>query len=106
MSGKIERDKLGNDATPWESRAGVTRCDPLLRFEDFARAVADFDRCLKPGGLLIIRHSHFRLCDAPVGARFETILRVPQKPFLFGPDNRLLPDCEYPDTVFRKKAGS
>lgn len=88
--------------------AGVTRCDPLLRFEDFARAVADFDRCLKPGGLLIIRHSHFRLCDAPVGARFETILRVPlgaQKPFLFGPDNRLLTDCEYPDTVFRKKAG-
>jgi hypothetical protein len=89
--------------------AGVTRCDPLLRFEDFARAVADFDRCLKPGGLLIIRHSHFRLCDAPVGARFETILRVPlgaQKPFLFGPDNQLLSDCEYPDTVFRKKAGS
>ncbi len=86
--------------------SGIRRCDPLLRFEDFARAVADFDRCLKSGGLLIIRHSHFRLCDASVGERFETILRVPlgaQKPFLFGPDNRLLADREYPNTVFRKK---
>lgn len=85
---------------------GVTRCDPLLLFEDFARAVADFERCLKPGGLLVIRHSHFRLSDAPVGERFETIFSVPlgpQKPLLFGADNRLLPDHEYPDTVFRKK---
>jgi hypothetical protein len=85
---------------------GITRCDPLLRFQDFARAVADFDRCLKHGGLLVIRHSHFRLSDAPVGQHFETALQVPlgsSKPLLFGPDNRLLPDCEYPDTVFRKK---
>ena len=26
------------------------RCDPLIRFEDFSRAVSDFERCLKPGG--------------------------------------------------------
>jgi SAM-dependent methyltransferase len=86
--------------------AGISRCDPLLRFEDFARTVADFERCLRPGGLLVIRRSHFRLCDAPVGKRFEAILRVPygaQKPPIFGPDNRVLPDSEYPDTVFRKK---
>ena len=48
---------------------GVTRCDHLIRFEDFARAVADFERCLKPGGLLIIRHSNFRLRDAPMAER-------------------------------------
>jgi hypothetical protein len=85
--------------------AGITRSDPLLHFEDFACAVADFERCLKPGGLLDIRHSHFRLCDAPVGWAFETILQLPTGPRtpLFGPDNRLLPDREYPDTVFRKK---
>ena len=84
---------------------GVTRCDHLIRFEDFARAVADFERCLKPGGLLIMRHSNFRLCDAPAGRVFETILQLPTGPRtpLFGPDNRLLPDREYPDTVFRKK---
>jgi SAM-dependent methyltransferase len=84
---------------------GVTRCDHLIRFEDFARAVCDFERCLKPGGLLVIRHSNFRLCDAPAGQAFETILRLSVGPGtpLFGPDNRLLADCEYPDTVFRKK---
>jgi SAM-dependent methyltransferase len=85
---------------------GVTRCDHLVRFEDFADAVADFERCLKPGGLLIIRHSNFRLCDAPAGQAFETILELasdePKTP-LFGPDNRLLADRDYPDTVFRKK---
>jgi SAM-dependent methyltransferase len=93
----LRHDSLG--------RPGVERCDHLIRFEEFARAVADFERCLKPGGLLIVRHSNFRLCDAPAGMRFETILRVPrgsQTP-LFGPDNRLLPDRDYPDTVFRKK---
>jgi Methyltransferase domain len=84
---------------------GLTRCDHLIRFEDFADAVADFERCLKPGGLLVIRHSNFRLCDTPAGAAFETILRLPigQDTPLFGPDNQRLPDCEYPDTVFRKK---
>ena len=84
---------------------GVTRCDHLVRFEDFARAVADFERCLKPGGLLVIRHSNFRLCDAAAALAFETILQLPHDPKtpLFGPDNRLLPDQTYPDTVFRKK---
>ena len=87
---------------------GVTRCDHLIRFEDFANVVQDFSRCLKPGGLLVIRHSNFRLADAPAGAGFETILRVeiprPEQMPLFGPDNRLLSGASYPDTVFRKKA--
>jgi 2-polyprenyl-3-methyl-5-hydroxy-6-metoxy-1,4-benzoquinol methylase len=85
---------------------GVTRCDHLIRFEDFARAAADFERCLKAGGLLIIRHSNFRLCDSAAATAFEAILRLrdeePKTP-LFGPDNRLLADRDYPDTVFRKK---
>lgn len=89
--------------------AGVTRCDHLLPFADFAAAVEDIARCLKPGGLLVIRHSNFRLCDAPVGATFETILSVPTpgggSP-LFGPDNQLMPGAEYPDTVFRKLASA
>jgi SAM-dependent methyltransferase len=58
-------------------RPGITRCDPLLRFDDAARTFADFHRCLKPGGLLILRHSSFRLRDAPVGACFETRLTMP-----------------------------
>lgn len=88
---------------------GVTRCDHLIRFEDFAQAAADFERCLKPGGLLIIRHSNFRLCDAPAGASFETIQRlqysdkVKATP-IFGPDNRLIEGVKYFDTVFRKQS--
>jgi 2-polyprenyl-3-methyl-5-hydroxy-6-metoxy-1,4-benzoquinol methylase len=86
---------------------GITRCDQLIRFEDFAAAVADFSRCLKLGGLLAIRHSNFRLHDAPAGAGFETILKVeiprPDRLPLFGSDNHLLSGVAYPDTVFRKK---
>ncbi len=85
---------------------GVSRCDHLLRFERFAEAIAEFHRCLKPGGLLIVRHSNFRVSDAPIGARFETVLRVPVQAAntapIFGPDNALIPDADYPDTVFRK----
>jgi 2-polyprenyl-3-methyl-5-hydroxy-6-metoxy-1,4-benzoquinol methylase len=86
---------------------GVTRCDHLIRFEDFAKAVADFERCLKPGGLLVIRNSNFRLCDAPVTDAFETLLRVPfgsraARTPIFGPDNCLMEGVDYPDAVFRK----
>lgn len=86
----------------------VTRCDHLIRFEDFAQTIADFRRCLKPGGLLVVRHSNFRVVDTPAGAGFETILRVkhedgPKKTPIFGPDNLLMSGMDYPDTVFRKK---
>ncbi len=86
--------------------SGTTRCDPLIWFEDFARSVDDFARCLKPGGLLVIRHSNFRFRDAPAARNFETILQVPYAPAattpIFGPDNRLMEGETYPDTVFRK----
>jgi hypothetical protein len=87
---------------------GVTRCDHFIRFADFAAALDDFKRCLKPGGLLVIRHSNFRLCDTPSAAAFDKILSLkipdtPKKTPLFGPDNQLMKGVEYPDTVFRKK---
>jgi 2-polyprenyl-3-methyl-5-hydroxy-6-metoxy-1,4-benzoquinol methylase len=89
-------------------KPGVTRCDDLIRFEDFAATVADFSRCLKPGGLLAIRHSNFRFADAPASADFDTVLRVAidgQKTPIFGPDNCLMPGVDYPDAVFQKRAG-
>ena len=86
---------------------GVTHCDHLLRFADFAAAIADFHRCLKPGALLVVRHSNFRLCDTPAAADFETALSLPYadevKVPIFGPDNRLMEGVSYPDTVFRKR---
>jgi 2-polyprenyl-3-methyl-5-hydroxy-6-metoxy-1,4-benzoquinol methylase len=89
-------------------RRGVTRCDHLIRFEDFAAAIADFRRCLKPGGLLVIRHSNFRLCDTPVSTDFETIMRLnypdlADKTPIFGPNNELIPGVDYLDTVFQKR---
>jgi SAM-dependent methyltransferase len=95
----LRHGSLGND--------DVTRCDHFVRFADFAAAIADFCRCLRPGGLLVIRYSNFRLCDAPAGAAFETILRVeiprtPRKTPIFGPDNRRIEGLDYPDAVFRK----
>lgn len=89
------------------ARPGVTRCDHLIRFADFAAAVADFRRCLKPGGPLIIRHRNFRLTGTPIAPDFETLLRVKSRPLAwmpaFDPDNRLLPGVIEPDTVFRKR---
>jgi SAM-dependent methyltransferase len=87
------------------SAEGIERCDPFIRFEDFARIADGFARCLRPGGLLVIRHSNFRLSDAPAGRRFETIFRlrdITGRCPIFGPDNRLVAGAEYPDTIFRK----
>lgn len=88
------------------ARPGVTRSDPLLRFEDFARTIDGFDRCLKPGGLLVLRHSNFRLRDTPAAARFELLLsrpaQRPERTPVFGPDNRLIAGADNPETVFRK----
>jgi 2-polyprenyl-3-methyl-5-hydroxy-6-metoxy-1,4-benzoquinol methylase len=83
---------------------GITRCEHLIRFEDFAKMVSEFERCLRPRGLLVIRHSNFRLCDTAASAIFETILRIPTvvKSPLFGRDDTLMSGINYPDTVFRK----
>jgi 2-polyprenyl-3-methyl-5-hydroxy-6-metoxy-1,4-benzoquinol methylase len=85
--------------------ADAARCDPLLRFEDFERTVGDFARCLKPGGLLVLRHSNFRFRDAASSRDFETVLRVrpnPRTP-LFGRDNCRLVGAHDDEVVFRKR---
>ena len=84
--------------------ADAARCDPLLRFEDFEAAVGDFARCLKPGGLLVLRHCNFRFRDAAASRGFATMLRVPPNPRtpLFGRDNRRLVGVQDHEVVFRK----
>lgn len=83
------------------------RCDHLIRFQDFDAQLEDFARCLRPGGLLVLRHSNFRLCDARAARWFDTVLRVPTPARadtpLFGPDNRRL-DVDSDDAaVFRRR---
>ncbi len=89
---------------------GVERSDPLLSFADFARQTSDFARCLRPGGLLVLRHSNFRFSDTPASAEFDVVARVPHRAGgartpLFGPDNRRLPDAVDEEVIFRKRRG-
>jgi hypothetical protein len=77
-----------------------------LQFAAFERHVADFARVLRPGGLLILRHSNFRLRDSRSAMLFEPVLNLvaapdPRTP-LFGPDNRRLADQAYGEVVFRR----
>ncbi len=76
----------------------------LIRFADFEQSVADLGRVLKPGGLLVIQHAMFRFCDTSAAKEFETVFGVKRdEPApLYGRDDCLLPDAEYPDVVFRK----
>jgi SAM-dependent methyltransferase len=84
----------------------VDDCSPFIRFEDFARLAAAFRRCLKHGGLLALAHSNFRLCDAPIGAAFETAFsREPPGEGatpIYGADNRLVRGLKNPIAVYRR----
>ncbi len=94
----------GNLALPDKDRS-----DLYIRFEDFAATVADFDRCLKPGGLLFIVSSSFRFADTPTASGFEAALqrqiKNPSSPRarMFDEKNREIPGAVYSDTVFRKR---
>lgn len=87
--------------------AGISRCDPVLRWADFQSAVAELDRCLAPGGLLAIMLSNFRFKDTATAARFETVFTIDlpsgaRDTPLFGPDNRRICDGPYNEAIFRK----
>jgi SAM-dependent methyltransferase len=75
-----------------------------IHFADFEQSVADLARVLKPGGLLVIQHAMFRFCDTRTAKEFETVYSVKLDKWdpLYGRDDYLLPDAEYPDVVFRK----
>lgn len=85
------------------------RCDRHIRFEQFDACVTEFARCLKPGGILFILNSNFRLCDAAAYRQFEVIARddyehpIDATP-IFGPDNKRLPGEIYCEIGFRKRA--
>lgn len=84
------------------------RCDHLLRFADFERAVADLDRTLKPGGYLAIVYTNFRFADTAVAAGYVPVFALDRSEQrrdtpLYGPDNRKLPPLPYNDVVFLKR---
>lgn len=77
----------------------------ILPFARVARMLAELDRCLRPGGLLLIDHTNYRFTDMPMADRYEPVLcklgggTTPK----YGPDSRLLPNARYPTVIFRKK---
>lgn len=85
---------------------GTDRCDHLIAFADFARAVADFERCLKPGGFLGVRFSNFLVAATPSAERFDVALTlpVPDGTPVFGPNNRLIRGARNNEALFRKRA--
>lgn len=68
-----------------------SRCDHLIRFADFERTLEGLIRCLKPGGLLALWHSHFRLSDSALACELEVVMTQTGKIStpLYGADNRL-----------------
>ncbi len=89
------------------STYGARRCDHLIRFEEFARVVGDFGRCLKPGGLLLLLTTNFRFCDTEASRNFDAVLEAEPEQLapdvLFDRDNRVLPGEKCPAIAFRKR---
>jgi 2-polyprenyl-3-methyl-5-hydroxy-6-metoxy-1,4-benzoquinol methylase len=89
------------------STYGAQRSDPLLHFEDFERTVADFSRCLKPGGLLLLHTTNFRFCDTSAAKDFDPVLEADPAELaadvLYDRDNRLMAGERYRAVAFRKR---
>ena len=79
-------------------------CDHVLLFADFERVVSGLARCVRPGGVLILRHAAFRFVDTAAARNFAPLLRLPRKAQgpLYDTDNRLLPLEDEETVAFRK----
>ena len=86
---------------------GAARSEPLLRFADFERTVADLARCLKPGGLLFLHTTNFRFCDTALAGDFAVVFEARPEQLapdaLFDRDGRLMPGERYLPVGFRKR---
>jgi SAM-dependent methyltransferase len=90
------------DAPATRSTAGY------ISFDDFERGVADLVRCLKPGGLLFVEHSNFRISDTSSASALEPVLhadppRSANRPGLYGRDGCRLDDLEDLSLGYRKR---
>lgn len=81
------------------------RCTDLLPFVRFAAAVEALDRCVRPGGLLVLWGCNFRFTDTALSARYRTLPSPAMKPQpgpFYGRDDRLLRVESYAAFVFVK----
>ena len=82
--------------------------DGYISFDDFQCGVADLVRCLKPGGLLFVEHSNFRIADTGSASVLEPVLnadppRSANRPGLYGRDGCRLDDLEDLSLGYRKR---
>jgi hypothetical protein len=84
----------------------VKTCAPHLRFADYEAAVTELARTVRPGGLLVLRHSMFRFADTVVARKFRPVLSVPTLATLFTPrfdsHDLRVPDETLEQAVFQK----
>jgi SAM-dependent methyltransferase len=81
------------------------QCDHRLRFADFERVVSGLARCVRPGGLFVLRHTNFRFTDTEAAEDFETrlLMRRDGKTPLYDTANRLAPPEREEAVVFRRR---
>lgn len=83
-------------------------CSPLLQFADFEQSLTELAACLKPGGLLFLRHTNFRFQDTGPAQQFDLLLERPRNPQtpVYGRNEALLPSQPALEGVaWRKCAG-
>ena len=79
-----------------------------ISFDDFERGVTDLVRCLKPGGLLFVEHSNFRISDTDSASALEPMLQADppssaRRPGLYGRDGYRLDGIEDLSLGYRKR---
>lgn len=77
-------------------------------FGEFERGIEDLVRCLKPGGLLFVEHSNFRIADTRSAPMLDAVLHAdpPRSglyPGLYGRDGRRLDGAEERALGYRKR---
>jgi SAM-dependent methyltransferase len=81
--------------------------EPFCQFSEFELAIADFTRCLKPGGLLFLLTTNFRFCDTASAKEFDTVFAAQESnlapDLIYDANNKLIEGERYIDAVFRKR---
>jgi hypothetical protein len=87
---------------------GIASLKDIYPFEKFEQQVSELDAMLRPGGLLIVHHTQYRLRDTGVGSRY-TPLTTPDLPAdrlpLFDRNSVLIPAGGREASVFVKHTG-
>ena len=80
-------------------------CSAILPFERFAETVNALDRCLRPGGLLVLWGCNFRFVDTETAERYihhQVVEKKPQRGVFYGPDNQRLGGQSYGHFIFQR----